>query len=764
MRRVGLIGRIRRRLVFKFTLIVGLTLLVGLAAWAYAAISYQEDQVMRNLAVEADRLSTTVKLGAHYAMMINSRGDIAEIIRNVSRQPEMRAIRIYNKDGEIEYSNHPAEVNRETNIKDEACYVCHRVDPPHVRLSLAERTRVFTADDGRRVLGIINAIYNEPGCATAECHVHPPDKQVLGALDMVLGLQGAEAEMAGFRKKTLTRTALLFLATILVLLAFILLYVNRPVDKMVSATRRLAQGEHDVEVGVDQSDEMGQLAEAITQMGREIGQKQVELRRQRQEYRELFDTVPCLITVQDRDFKLINYNRRFAELFDPEPGDYCFHAYKGRRTKCEPCPVEKTFADGLSHRSEETGFNRDGSMTHWLVITSPVYDENGDISSAMEINLDITERKLLEQELEKSEQKYHAIFNNIPNPIFVLDRENLTVLDINDSVPAVYGFDKDDVLGLPFADLYWPENRPGDEGRSLERTTFVKQAKHRRKDGRHLFVAMRISPSEYDRQRVLLVSISDITKRLEAEQQLNQASKMATLGEMATGVAHELNQPLSVIKMVSSFFIKKINGGERLDRDTLNAMLAKVDRNVDRATKIISHMRLFARKSEMKLSRVHVEDILSNAAEMFMQQLKARGIEIVWDLADDLPPIHADPDRLEQVFVNLIINARDAVEHGRGESASTDDRKIFLRVHQARNNLVIEVEDTGPGVDPSLADKIFDPFFTTKEVGKGTGLGLSITYGIVRDNHGDIRLADNPGGGARFVIEFPVDADEEDHD
>jgi histidine kinase len=745
-----------RRLVSKLILVVGLTLLVSITAWSLYNIKYRENTVMANLAAESDRLSNTIKLGTHYAMMINSREDIAEIIKNISRQPGIMTIRIYNKEGQIKYSDNPDEIDHTTNIKDEACYVCHRTDPPLSQLSLAERTRTFKAADGSRQLGILSAIYNEPGCSTEECHVHPKNKQVLGALDVVLSLSTSDHEMSVYKQRTVILTFLVFALASMAIIVFIWRFVNQPVARMIDGTREIAQGNHFIKLDVAQEDEMGQLARAITQMGKEIGKKQAELNQQRDEYQNLFELVPCIITVQNRDYKLINYNRMFSEKFDPKPGDYCYHAYKGRTEKCRPCPVEKTFEDGMPHHSEESGVDRDGSIRHWFVITSPVRDDTGRITSAMEISLDITERKQLEQELEKSEQKYHAIFNNIPNPVFVLDSDSHVVLDCNDSVLAVYGYDRSEICDRRFTEFNRPEDRD-DLTRQLNTYAVLNQVVQKHKDGRNIYVNIRVSPSEYNGHKVLLVTTSDITKRLEVEQQLAQASKLATLGEMATGVAHELNQPLSVIKTVSSFFIRKIRKKETLDPETLNTMLGKVDSNVDRANKIITHMRLFARKSDVKLMPVQINDVMEKAFDIFNQQLKVRGIEVIWNLTPDLPNILGDPDRLEQVFINLLINARDSIEERwEGQETQHGDKAITLSSRRDNKKVLVEVRDTGTGIDDDSLNKIFDPFFTTKEVGQGTGLGLSISYGIVKDCGGDIRVLKEPGPGACFVLSFPV--------
>ena len=142
---------------------------------------------------------------------------------------------------------------------------------------------------------------------------------------------------------------------------------------------------------------------------------------------------------------------------------------------------------------------------------------------------------------------------------------------------------------------------------------------------------------------------------------------------------------------------------------------------------------------------------------VFSQQLKVRGIEVVRDMHPDLPKIHADPSRLEQVFINLLLNARDAIEEKYASSISHDDgEKITLRTFMEENQVVVEVCDTGTGIPKPIMEKIFEPFFTTKEVGKGTGLGLSISYGIIKDCGGNITAASSDNQGTCFRVKFPV--------
>ena len=757
-----LFRQLRNTLVFKLILAVGLTLLVSIAVWAYFNIRYQNAKLTQHVLNETARFGNTIKLGTHYAMMTNARDDINQIIINIARQKEIETIRIFNKAGQIKFSNQIEEVDRVTNIKAEACDVCHHVDPPLDSLTPEQGRRFFTSPSGQRVIGVITPILNEPGCTEA-CHVHPVDKKVLGALDVVFSLEKVQAEMQRFKRGILLLAASVFLVTSAIIMVVMLRFVNRPIRRLIDETRLIAEGDYVTKVPVDGEDEINQLAMAVNRMGDEIARSQADLRRQRNEYQNLFENVPCEIAVLDRDYRLVNFNRNYADKFNPARGDYCYNAYKGRATKCEECLVEKTFEGGGRQLGEETGCDKDGRPVHWLVVTSPLVNDEGQITGAMEMNLDLTDRKVLEDKLRQSEIKYRAFFNNMPNPVFVLDAETLDIRDCNDSVKAVYEYEKPDILGSSFLNFFVDEEKKA-YAAAIPASQVLDRVKQVKKSGTPLFVNIRISPSDDEGHKVFLVTTSDITKRLEAEQQLIQASKMATLGEMATGVAHELNQPLSVIKTASSYLMKKVRNREPIKDDIMLTMAEEIDSHINRATKIITHMREFGRKSDLDIVAVQINDIIERAFEIFSQQLKVRGIEVHWDLTEGLPPIEADPSCLEQVFINLLVNARDAIESAWETMPDRDaqeflgrpPKQIHIRTRCEDDHVVAEVEDNGGGIPDTIRDKIFEPFFTTKEVGKGTGLGLSISYGIVKDCRGKIRADSIPGRGARFTVSFPA--------
>ena len=231
------------------------------------------------------------------------------------------------------------------------------------------------------------------------------------------------------------------------------------------------------------------------------------------------------------------------------------------------------------------------------------------------------------------------------------------------------------------------------------------------------------------------------------QEQLVQAGKLATLGELTTGVAHELNNPLNNIGLYIGNVIDRAKRGE-LKGDLLVSDLEKAMAQVRKATEIISHLRTFGRAAPLALEPADVHEVIRRSLSLVQEQLKQRGIEVVFDLSEDDAVVLSNPIQLEQVFINLLTNARDALE-------GADVREIRISSRCDAERVYITFADTGPGIPPEVEARVFDPFFTTKEVGSGTGLGLSITYSIVKEHGGEISVASKPGEGATFRIELP---------
>jgi C4-dicarboxylate-specific signal transduction histidine kinase len=246
-----------------------------------------------------------------------------------------------------------------------------------------------------------------------------------------------------------------------------------------------------------------------------------------------------------------------------------------------------------------------------------------------------------------------------------------------------------------------------------------------------------------------VITAKDVTDLRNSEKQLVQASKLATLGEMATGIAHELNQPLGVIRMASSNSIKRIEKGH-LDPDYLSKKLVRIEEQTERASQIINHMRVFGRKADGKMEPFDLHDSLSEVASLARAQLQTLDIALTTTLPQDTSFVMGEKVLFEQVLLNIISNARDAIT----SQGRTDGIVTVAASTNEDGDHVIEVSDNGGGIPEAVLDKLFEPFFTTKEPGKGTGLGLSISFGTIREMSGTIS-ATNTDEGACFRIVLP---------
>ncbi len=747
------IRAIRHSLIFKMLLSGGITLLLCIALWIGFNVLFFRQNVLKNVKSDIAMLSDTILLGLHYAMMIDSKNDIKEIIGNVGRQEEIRGIRIYNKQGRIVFSTDSKEVNVVVAPRSSTCWTCHKYNNPPVSMNLEARTRLRQVGE-EQIVGIMTPIPNSPGCIAGPCHFHTDEEKLLGLLDMEISTSKKSAMIWDFERANLAISLLVFVATFTVIFLYAYRAIFKPIGKLIHATRNV-RGEEFKPIHLNQMDEIGALADALNIMGQQMAEKHRELVEQREEYRGLFQNVPCLVSVVDRDFRVVRHNRFYRDHFGHSRGRHCYEMNKGRLERCPVCPVDRTFNDGQPHTSEETGFTKDGRVIHWIVYTSPIRNKDGEVVAAMEMMIDITRRKELEEKLVSSEERYQAIFESTPSALFVLDAENLNILDCNEFAKSVYDYNRDEVVGKSFLNFFREDERE-DWASVLPGRTEIGQCSQLTRSGRTIFVTIRISPAEFQEQKVLIVSCSDITRKLETEQHLIQASKMTTLGEMATGVAHELNQPLAILKTISNLLSRKVARNQSLEPEILQEIAEGVSTHVDRASKIIEHMREFGRKSDLRTMPVQVNNVLRRAFDFFSRQLNVRNIHVEWVLEEELPLIMADSNRLEQVVINLMLNARDAIEERWGPGrVPNGEKRITIRTYSTLKDVVIEVCDTGKGIPNAIRSKLFEPFFTTKDVGKGTGLGLSISYGIVQDYGGSIHASSVENHGACFTILFP---------
>lgn len=253
-----------------------------------------------------------------------------------------------------------------------------------------------------------------------------------------------------------------------------------------------------------------------------------------------------------------------------------------------------------------------------------------------------------------------------------------------------------------------------------------------------------------------LLVVEDVTERVNMEKRLNQSEKLSAIGKLASGLAHEIGSPLGAISGYAERLISKLNENDRRRSDAEN-----IKAQLDRITRLVRQLLIFARQSSPQLKQVKVNGIIRSTIEILVPELKNASIEVALELQENLPVIEADPDQLYQVFFNIILNAKQAMSDHGGKLTVTSS--VLRKPQDIQENgtdlaefIEICIVDTGMGIHPDHQKRIFEPFFTTKDVGEGSGLGLAICHGIISDHGGWIEVESKEGEGSSFKVILPV--------
>ncbi len=367
------------------------------------------------------------------------------------------------------------------------------------------------------------------------------------------------------------------------------------------------------------------------------------------------------------------------------------------------------------------------------------------------------ERRRAEDALRKNEEMFRLLFSYSPLPTWVLDRETLRFLQVNDAAVRQYGYSHSEFLGMGILDI-----RPEEKDKDLEQFRqwngegrYHGNWKHHKKDGKLIEVEIIAHELDYAGRRVRLVVAQDITERHLLEQQLRQAQKMEAVGRLAGGVAHDFNNLLMVIKGHTELLLHVVPTTEQVSRK-----IEQIERAADRASSLTRQLLAFSRMQLLQPRVMNLNGVVEDMGRL-LPRLIGEDIELVMRTAEDLGAIRADASQMEQVIMNLAVNARDAMPGGGRlliETSNAELDSAYTAVHPAIRNgryVLLAVSDTGTGMDTETQAHIFEPFFTTKEQGKGTGLGLATVYGVVKQSGGFIWVYSELGKGTSFKIYLP---------
>lgn len=505
------------------------------------------------------------------------------------------------------------------------------------------------------------------------------------------------------------------------------------------------------------NDEFTDLSTAIDQMLLQLEGSFNDLRQSEEKYRSVLESIEegyfemdgqgKFTVVNDALCQSLGYSEE--QLLGEKCQDYVEEAYNGQ--------LNEMFAQ-ISHNHEPVKWlpwharRSDKAKCYVGISIYPVLDSSSRILGFRGVARDVTELVKTEEALRESEEKFSKAFHASPACMAITTLEDGRYIEINESFTNMMGYSRENIIGRRVLDIHrWDESNARDRIIEELRThgrVLKEECKFRTKSGAIKTMLYSAETLKIGGSVCALSVTIDITDRKQTEQQLLVTSKLASIGELASGVAHELNNPLTSI----IGYAQLLASNQAVEAD-VKADLDKIYRESQRAAKIVQNILSFARQNKPKKSAHLINDLVKQTLELRAYEHKTSNITVKLNLGVDLPPIMADYYQIQQVLLNMVINAEHAIAEAKraGEiTISTEGGSPFIR---------IIITDNGCGIGQENLDRIFDPFFTTKDVNKGTGLGLSICHGILSEHGGRIYVDTTSSQGTSFCIELPV-ADE----
>jgi len=456
------------------------------------------------------------------------------------------------------------------------------------------------------------------------------------------------------------------------------------------------------------------------------------------DYRQIFEAMPCFLSIQDRTFKIIDANERFRQHFGDFEGRYCYQVYKQRSERCEVCPVARTFRDGERHESEEEVRTLTGEVLSVLVRSKPILNEKGEIVAAMEMSTDITHLKNLQKLLRASQKRYHTLFDQVPCYISIQDPE-LNIIEANDAFEEDFG----SVLGRKCYEAYkhrkspcepCPVQQTLDDGMIHTREEVVTARNGKRRNV--LVTTAPIRDGEGPISGVMEMS-ADITEVRELEDRLTQ------LGLLIGSVSHSLKGLLNGLSggmyLVNSGFAKG-------DQERVKKGWATVERNVVRVKSMVSDILYYAKDRVPNWELLSAAEVAQDVVGMMESRAQELGVSLALERSDAAGEFQGDGQAIRALLANLVENSLDACRLHQ----CCEGHNVVLRVGGDADLVHFEVEDDGIGMDQETQEKAFTLFFSSK--GTGTGLGLFISDKIARAHGGEIQLQSVPGEGTKFIV------------
>ncbi|MEN3334596.1 MAG: hypothetical protein V7641_3961 [Blastocatellia bacterium] len=497
------------------------------------------------------------------------------------------------------------------------------------------------------------------------------------------------------------------------------------------------------------------LARDVTEQKR----AEAALRESEAQYRRLLETTYEGVWVFDAAQRTTYVNQRLAEMLGVSAEEMIGRPAADFLDDAARADVEQRWqqrTQGIKEQYDLRLRRKDGADVWVIVCATPIFNERGEFIGSLSMQTDITNRKRIEEELKKSEERYRDLIENAHDIIYTHDLKG-NYISVNKAVEQILGYTPEESLRMNLIQTVAPEYVETARQMVAKKLAGEKVTAYyleiMAKNGRRIAVEVNTRLIHQDGTPVGVMGIArDVTERKQLEEQLRQSQKMEAIGQLAGGIAHDFNNLLTAIIGYSDLTLKPLK-----TEDPLRHYVGEIKKAGERAASLTRQLLAFSRKQVLQPKVLDLNEVVADLEKM-LQRLIGEDIELRTVLDPKLGNIKADPGQIEQVIMNLAVNARDAMPQGGKltiETANVAFDEEYVVRHIAVTPgayIMLAVSDNGTGMDAETQARIFEPFFTTKEVGKGTGLGLSTVYGIIKQSGGHIWVYSEPGRGTTFKI------------
>ncbi|TYB31412.1 MAG: PAS domain S-box protein [Candidatus Mcinerneyibacterium aminivorans] len=503
---------------------------------------------------------------------------------------------------------------------------------------------------------------------------------------------------------------------------------------------------------------------------KQVNKKTVELKKSRKEWEEIFQAIGQPTLILGKNYRILNANKAAVKKtglkLDQLKNKKCYDLYHNNNNTFKNCPVKMLLESNKKQVIQRQLHILGG---YYMVTVTPIINKHGEIDKIIHIAINITERKKMENKLKQEEQRFRRIYEHMGVGIasvsldFIFENANQAYCDM-------IGYNEKELRGKSLKDVTHKDDlekllKELNKLKTGINEHFRMERKYIHKEGHTVYGILDVSivKDKKGAPQYFLGSVVDITERKIAQKEKNklqkqllQSQKLESIGTLTGGIAHDFNNMITVIKGTADLLLKKIKKDDKSYGNIENIYKSAV-----KAENLTKKLLLFSRKKEMEFEEININDIFDDLIEI-LNRLISENITIKTDLADDLWSISGDSNHLEQVLINLAINARDAMPEGgklyiRTKNEVITESRSEKIPHVTPGNYVrIDIEDTGKGMEKNILDNIFDPFFTTKGRSKGTGMGLSVVHGIIKNHKGFINVYSEVDEGTIFKIYLPV--------